>query len=129
MRILFTETDIAAAIERLADEIAAEMAGEAILAPILTGAFVFAADLSRALARRGRLWEIDFLHLSSYGGARQSSGAVRMIKDLAGDVRGRRVLLLDDVLDSGRSLAFAAARPVSLSAMTAIFTAAAPRSP
>lgn len=109
MRILFTETEIASAVDRMAGEIAAELPADAVIAPILTGAFVFAADLARGLAKRGRLWELDFLHLSSYGSARQSSGEVRIVKDLSGDVRGKTVLLLDDVLDSGRSLTFAAA--------------------
>ena len=98
---------IATRIGDLAEEIIADLPEQALLAPILTGAFIFAADLSRALAARGRGWDVDFLHLSSYGDAQVSSGSVRLIKDLQRDVAGQTVLLIDDVLDSGHSLAFA----------------------
>ncbi|MEM1103183.1 MAG: phosphoribosyltransferase family protein [Pseudomonadota bacterium] len=107
MRVLFDEASIAERIERLADEIAKDLPEDALIAPILTGAFVFAADLVRALSRHGLNCDVDFLHLSSYGDARVSSGNVMLLKDLQTDVRGRAVLLVDDVLDSGRSIAFA----------------------
>ena len=107
MTVLFSEAQIAQAIDRIADEICRDSPADTILAPILTGAFIFAADLSRALSKRGKNWEVDFLHLSSYGAGRESSGEVRLVKDVIGCVTGHTVILIDDVLDSGRSLAFA----------------------
>lgn len=107
MRVLYSETDIARRVETLAAEIAAAHAGEFLLAPVLTGAFLFAADLLRALYRLGRDPLVDFVQLSSYGGARASSGVVTLLKDFSVPLEGRSVLLIDDVLDTGRSLHFA----------------------
>ncbi|MEM8986765.1 MAG: phosphoribosyltransferase family protein [Pseudomonadota bacterium] len=107
MKTLFTEEEIAARIDAMAEEIVAALPKDALLAPILTGAFVFAADLARGLARKNATYEIDFMHLSSYGGARASTGVVKLLKDLTVDVKDRTVLLIDDVLDTGGSLFFA----------------------
>ena len=74
---------------------------------ILKGSFVFAADLIRALHSVGLTPEVDFMTLSSYKKARISSGQVSILRDMDLDVRGRNVLIVDDVLDSGRTLAFA----------------------
>ena len=107
MKILFPETDIAARIDALAARIAADSDETLLFAPVLTGAFVFAADLLRALHRHGCDPSVDFVQLSSYGGARASSGVVTLLKDFSIDLAGRTVLLVDDVLDTGRSLHFA----------------------
>jgi hypoxanthine phosphoribosyltransferase len=107
MRVLHSEDAVARRIDALAAEIAAVYAGGFLMAPVLTGAFVFAADLVRALYRRGADPEVDFVQLSSYGGARASSGVVKLLKDFSVPLEGRRVLLVDDVLDTGRSLHFA----------------------
>ena len=107
MTILRSPEDIAGRVEELGRAIAGEAPQDLLLAPILTGAFVFAADLARALYRNGLDCDVDFLHLSSYGDARETSGKVRLVKDLQSDVRGRNVLLVDDVFDSGMSLGFA----------------------
>ncbi|MFQ5561967.1 MAG: phosphoribosyltransferase [Parvularculaceae bacterium] len=107
MRTLFSEADIKARIESLADEILADFPKDFLLAPVLTGAFIFAADLLRALTERGADPAVDFVQLSSYGGARASSGVVTLLKDFSVDLEGRSVLLVDDVLDTGRSLHFA----------------------
>ena len=107
MNVLFSADEIAARIDALAEELAQDLPEHTLLAPILTGAFIFAADLARALARRGVDLAVDFLHLASYGDARTSSGNVRLVKDLKSDIRGRAILLIDDVFDSGRSLEFA----------------------
>lgn len=107
MRILHSEAAIGARIEALADEIRKDYSGDFLLAPVLTGAFVFAADLLRALHRRGADPIVDFVQLSSYGGARASSGVVRVLKDFSVELAGMNVLVVDDVLDSGRSLHFA----------------------
>ncbi|MBB5517918.1 phosphoribosyltransferase [Amphiplicatus metriothermophilus] len=107
MRILFSEAAVKARIEALADAIARDLPKDFLLAPVLTGAFIFAADLLRALHARGLDPGVDFVQLSSYGGARASSGVVALIKDFTVDLEGRSVLIVDDVLDSGRSLHFA----------------------
>ena len=91
----------------LAGEIAAKKPRNLLVVPILKGSFVFAADLLRALNRVGLSPEVDFLTLSSYKKNRTSSGQVTILRDLDLDVDGRHVILIDDVLDSGRTLAFA----------------------
>ena len=106
MRTLYDETDIAHRIDELAKEIAEDMPNDFLLAPVLTGAFIFAADLLRALKKHGSDPLVDFVQLSSYGGARSSSGVVTLLKDFSIDVSGKSVLLVDDVLDTGRSLHF-----------------------
>ncbi|HXI86998.1 MAG TPA: phosphoribosyltransferase family protein [Parvularculaceae bacterium] len=107
MRVLFTEGDIRARIDALAAEIARDLPNEFLLAPVLTGAFVFAADLLRALQRLGVDPAVDFVQLSSYGGTRATSGVVTLLKDFSVPLEGRAVLIVDDVLDTGRSLHFA----------------------
>jgi hypoxanthine phosphoribosyltransferase len=107
VKILYTEEEIAARIEALAGDIAATLPKDFLMAPVLTGAFIFAADLLRALHRRGADPFVDFVQLSSYGGARASSGVVHTLKDFSVDLEGRDVLIVDDVLDTGRSLHFA----------------------
>lgn len=107
MRILHSEADVARRVDALAAEIAGAMPKDFLMAPVLTGAFVFAADLLRALHRLGCDPFVDFVQLSSYGGARASSGVVTLLKDFSVPLEGRSVLLIDDVLDTGRSLHFA----------------------
>lgn len=107
LRILYDERAIAARIEALADEIRRDFPDDFLMAPVLTGAFIFAADLARALMRRGANPLIDFVQLSSYGGARASTGVVRLLKDFSVELAGKHVLVVDDVLDTGRSLHFA----------------------
>jgi len=105
MQTLFHETAIAERMDALAAEIVADLGPSFVLAPVLTGGFVFGADLARAVYRAGGDPEIDFVQLASYGEARESSGLVRVVKDFTLDLEGKTVLLVDDVLDSGRSLA------------------------
>lgn len=107
MRTLHSEEEIRRRIDALAAEIVRTMPKDFLMAPVLTGAFVFAADLLRALHRLGCDPAVDFVQLSSYGGARASSGVVTLIKDFTAPLEGRSVLLIDDVLDTGRSLHFA----------------------
>lgn len=106
MRTLFDEEAIASRIDELAQQMAADLPKDFLLAPVLTGAFIFAADLVRALQKHGCDPYVDFVQLSSYGGARSSSGVVTLLKDFSVDVKGKSVLLVDDVLDTGRSLHF-----------------------
>lgn len=107
MRVLHSKEAVARRIEALALDITKAFGGDFLMAPVLTGAFVFAADLLRALHRLGADPLVDFVQLSSYGGARSSSGVVKLLKDFSLPLSGRRVLIVDDVLDTGRSLHFA----------------------
>lgn len=75
--------------------------------PLLRGSFVFASDLLRAMANDGVHPHIDFLTLSSYGDQTTSSGEVQIYKDIRESVEGRDILLVDDILESGRTLHFA----------------------
>lgn len=107
MRVVFSEEEVRARIEALAAEIARDLPADFLMAPVLTGAFIFAADLVRALHRLGVDPVVDFVQLSSYGGARASTGVVTLLKDFTVELAGRSVLIVDDVLDTGRSLHFA----------------------
>lgn len=107
MRILFDQADIARRTEELGRQIFSDLGTDFVLAPVLTGGFVFGADLLRACQEAGADPLVDFVGLASYGKARESSGLVRVVKDFSLDLEGKTVLLVDDVLDSGRSLAHA----------------------
>ncbi|MFQ5958264.1 MAG: hypoxanthine phosphoribosyltransferase [Alphaproteobacteria bacterium] len=107
IRRLFGAEEIAARVEALAGEIAAAMPDDLLVVAILKGGFVFAADLIRALHRAGMHPRVDFMTLSSYGADKESSGSVKVARDLGDDVRGRDVLLVDDILESGHTVAAA----------------------
>lgn len=101
----------AGTIARRVDELAAEIAripDDLLVVIVLKGSFVFAADLLRALDRSGKHPRVDFISLASYGTGTESSGEVRLTRDLSEDVRGESVLIVDDILDTGRTLAYAA---------------------
>ena len=108
MRTLYPAEAVRDRTESLAHQIVRDLGPDFVLAPVLTGGFVFGADLARALYAAGADPVIDFVQLASYGEARESSGLVRVVKDFTLPLEGRTVLLVDDVLDSGRSLAHAA---------------------
>ena len=91
----------------LAAEIAAIKPDRLLVVCVLKGSFVFAADLIRALHAAGVAPEVEFIILSSYRTATVSSGRVQILRDVESEVRGRDVLLVDDILESGRTLAFA----------------------
>jgi hypoxanthine phosphoribosyltransferase len=99
---LFSEIDIAARVAAIAKQIA-ERKPEIAVA-ILAGAFVFAADLLRALSREGLDLGIEFLWLRSYGTAREGSG-ISVLVGASENVCGRKILLIDGVLDGGHTLA------------------------
>ncbi|MBA4791967.1 MAG: hypoxanthine phosphoribosyltransferase [Rhizobiales bacterium] len=107
VKVLFDENRIAARNRELAAEIADVRPEKLLVIAVLKGSFVFAADLIRALHASGQAPEVEFLHLSSYREATVSSGQVDILRDVESDVRGRDVLLVDDILESGRTLAFA----------------------
>ena len=104
---LFSAEHIAERVDILAQEIVADEGGDILVIVILKGSFVFAADLIRALERNGASAQVDFVTLSSYGMGIESSGNVTLTHDLSEDVAGRNVLLVDDILESGRTIAFA----------------------
>jgi hypoxanthine phosphoribosyltransferase len=101
---LFDERRIARRVESLAAEIAKSLPRELMLVVVLKGGFVFAADLMRALDRAGLILRVNFMRLSSYGHAKESSEVVRLIGPMPDDVAGRDVLVVDDIVDTGRSL-------------------------
>lgn len=105
--VVFSSERIAARLEELAQEIKAQNLEPLLVVAVLKGSFVFAADLIRALHRAGMQPEVDFITLSSYKKSRTSSGQVEILRDLDLGVEGRNILLVDDVLDSGRTLVFA----------------------
>ncbi len=106
--VLLSPAEIAVVVERLADQLAPRVDDETVAVCLLTGGIWFAADMTRALYRRGRNLPFDALWLASYGDERRSAGTVLVRAGLQRSVEGRRVLLLDDVFDTGVSLREAA---------------------
>ncbi len=107
IEVVFPPEEIAQRIDQIAAEIAARKLDRLLVVAILTGSFVFASDLIRALHRNGLSPEVDFISLSSYRKSTKSSGVVDILRDIEIEVDGRNVLLVDDILESGRTLAFA----------------------
>lgn len=107
VHVLFDESAIARRNEELSRAIVKAAAPDLLVVAILKGSFMFAADLIRALHRQDAAPQVEFLHLSSYGAGTVSRGTVSILRDIESDVRGRDVLLVDDVLESGRTLSFA----------------------
>ncbi|MBN8530261.1 MAG: hypoxanthine phosphoribosyltransferase [Alphaproteobacteria bacterium] len=105
--VLFTEQQIAERNAELAREIAEAVPPGLFLVALLRGSFMFAADLMRALHHIGVHPQLDFITLSSYGGGMKSSGNVTLHQGLTEDIAGRPVVLVDDILESGRTLFFA----------------------
>lgn len=103
---LVEEAALRARVEEMAAAIAATLPPDVTMVGLLKGVFVFAADLVRALDAQGFRPRIEFLQVSSYGSAMTSSGNVKVIGTMPDAVAGRDVLLLDDILDSGRTLSF-----------------------
>ena len=105
--VRFSASEIAARVDVMAGELAVKLPADTLVVSVLKGSFVFAADLIRALSRAGADWSMDFLTLSSYGTKTESSGRVKVVRDIVDDVRQREVLLVDDILESGLTLSFA----------------------
>ena len=103
---LFTAEMIARRMDELAGEIATGPTKDLLVIAVLKGSFIFAADLIRSLHHVGLAPEVEFITLSSYGTGTTSKG-VRIVKDIDSDVKDRDVLLIDDILESGRTLTFA----------------------
>ena len=107
-RVIVTEEQIRAKTEELAKQIAADYADaeSLLLVGVLKGALMFMADFSRALGRYGPPVEVEFMAVSSYGQGSTSSGVVRILKDLDRDIAGRRVIVVEDIVDSGLTLSW-----------------------
>lgn len=105
-KILVTEEQITSKVAELAAEIDAKYAGkDVLLVGVLKGAVMFMADLSREIQIPVQM---DWMAVSSYGSGTQSSGVVRILKDLDADVLGRHVLIVEDIIDSGLTLSWLA---------------------
>jgi len=103
-RPIVTQEDMRRRIEELGRQIASDYAGkELILVGILKGAFAFYADLARAIRAPLR---VDFLIVASYGSKAKTSGKVKMATDLTEDIKGRDVLLVEDIVDSGLTVQY-----------------------
>ena len=109
VRRLFDEAAIAGRVRDLAREIAETFPREFTIVGLLKGSFVFVADVVRALHPLGLAPRIEFVRLSSYGCGRESSGEIRLVGDTPAGIDGREVLLVDDIVDTGHTLAFAKA--------------------
>ncbi len=120
--VLFTKEDLATRIAELAAEIDRDYAGkDLLLVGVLNGAVMVMADLSRSLTIHCRM---DWMAVTSYGSGTQSSGVVRILKDLSTDITGVHVLVVEDIIDTGLTLSYLLSNlrsrgPASLKIMTA----------
>lgn len=102
--ILFSRAEIQKRVKELADQISQDYAGrELIIVGILKGAFIFMADLIREISIPCR---VDFARLASYGAGSESSGKVVMTKDIETSIKGRDVLIVEDILDTGLTMQY-----------------------
>jgi hypoxanthine phosphoribosyltransferase len=103
--VLFTSQEIKGWVEKIAAEIeeAYPPGEEIVCVGVLKGAWIFHSDLVRALKREVR---IDFIRAASYGTGTESSGSVRILKDIETEIAGKHVLLVEEIVDSGRTLSF-----------------------
>lgn len=101
--VLISAKSIAARVESLAREISEHFADteKLVVVGLLRGSFIFIADLVRELELPV---EVDFLEVSSYGNSTESSREVRILKDLRGEIEGRDLLVVEDIVDTGRTL-------------------------
>src|SRR6266540_942973 len=102
--VLLTEEQVQGKVRDLAAQISKDYRGrDVLLVGVLKGAFILMADLARALTVPH---EFDFMAVSSYGAATQTSGVVRILKDLDHEIQGRDVLVVEDIVDSGLTLSY-----------------------
>ncbi|MCL1838993.1 MAG: hypoxanthine phosphoribosyltransferase [Propionibacteriaceae bacterium] len=119
--VLFTKEQIAARLAEIAAEIDVDYADKnPLLVGVLNGAVMVVADLSRAMKIH---CEMDWMAVSSYGSGTQTSGVVRILKDLNTDLHGRHVIIVEDIIDTGLTLSYlmqnlATRDPASLKIMT-----------
>lgn len=105
IEVLFSASAIARRNLELAKEIAARPMSDLLVVSVLKGSFIFAADLIRAMHDAGVEPEVEFIMISSYGTG-QTSGEIKVLRDIDNDVSGRDILLVDDILESGKTLKF-----------------------
>ena len=121
-RVLYSKEEVAERMRELAAQIDEDYADkDLLLVGVLNGAVMVMADLSRALAIHCRM---DWMAVSSYGSGTQSSGVVRILKDLSTDITGVHVLVVEDIIDTGLTLSYLISNlrsrnPASLKIMTA----------
>ena len=103
--VLISEEEIQTRVAELAAEISADYAeaNDLVMIGVLKGAFVFLADLSRKLTIPRT---IEFIAVSSYGSGSKSSGAVRLVMDVRGNIEGKHVLIVEDIVDTGHTLKY-----------------------
>ena len=120
-RVLYTADEVAGRLADIAAEIDRDYEGkDLLLVGVLNGAVMVMADLSRAMRSH---CEMDWMAISSYGSGTQSSGVVRILKDLNTNLEGRHVLVVEDIIDTGLTLAYLiqnlhSRAPASLEIMT-----------
>jgi hypoxanthine phosphoribosyltransferase len=104
MEVLISKQQIADRTREIGAQITADYAGKSVvLIGVLKGAAIFLADLARAIQLDNTF---DFVAVSSYGRARVSSGAVKLIKDIDNPIEGKHVILVEDILDTGLTLSY-----------------------
>ena len=104
LKVLYSEEQIKARVQELGDEIYDRFHDKnPLFVGVLKGCFIFMADLVRAAQLKS---EVEFIGLSSYGNATQSSGSVQITRDLQYDITGRNIIVVEDILDSGNTLYF-----------------------
>ena len=104
MDVLFSKEQIAERVKAIGKEISEEYKGQSVvLIGVLKGAAIFLADLARSIEVDNTF---DFVAVSSYGRARVSSGAVKLIKDIDNPIEGRHVVIVEDILDTGLTLSY-----------------------
>jgi len=103
--VLISEEEIQSRVLELAEQISADYKdqGEIVLVGVLKGSFIFLADLSRRLSIPRT---IEFIAVSSYGSGSRSSGAVRLVMDVRGNIEGKHVLIIEDIVDTGHTLKY-----------------------
>ena len=107
IELLITQDEITNRVNSLAQEIAKIITPDIMIVSLLRGSFVFTADLIRALHFAGIRPQLDFMTIASYGNNIVSSDKIQITRDITEDVRGRDVLIVDDILESGNTLTFA----------------------
>ena len=103
--VLISEEEIQNRVLELAEQISAdhEDQGEIVLVGVLKGSFIFLADLSRRMSIPRT---IEFIAVSSYGSGSKSTGAVRLVMDVRGNIAGKHVIIVEDIVDTGHTLKY-----------------------
>ncbi len=120
-KVLYTRQQVDDRLVEVAGQIDRDYEGkDLLLVGVLNGAIMVMADLSRAMKSHV---EMDWMAISSYGSGTQSSGVVRILKDLSADIEGRHIMVVEDIIDTGLTLAYliqnlASRKPASIEIMT-----------